>query len=237
MPIARTLSGYIARQFLTWFGGRLRHDDQRHLPARLYRADAALRLAGPGHLGRAAGDGGAQAAAYRAGCDAVRDPVRDDAGVLAPDPQQRTGRGPRRRRFGVGVSRARPPDGAADRDRRRHAVQPDRIGDAGQLREAGQPHPATGRRSDQPVECARCGCARAMAPAARSSSTARSSPAATWRCAMSACSSWTAARSSPRGSRRDRPGSSAGSGWSSRASASAPESRPNRLLQCGCHRA
>src|ERR1051325_11490491 len=107
MPIARTLSGYIARQFLTWFGAvfgtmisiaflldyielirRSGTRDQGNWGGPVGKG-AALRLAGSGNVGRAAGNGGAQAAAHRAGRDAVRDPVRDNAGVLAPDTQQR----------------------------------------------------------------------------------------------------------------------------------------------------
>ena len=50
----RTLSAYIARQFVVWFGGGVRHDGQRDLPARLHRADPARRHAGAGDLGHAA---------------------------------------------------------------------------------------------------------------------------------------------------------------------------------------
>ena len=48
---------------------------------------------------------------------------------------------------------------AADRRRRRDVVQPDRRDDAGELREAREPHPARRRRPVQPVEPG-SGCAR-----------------------------------------------------------------------------
>ena len=90
-----------------------------------------------------------------------------------------------------------------------------------------------GRRSDQPVE--RCALAAPERWRRRSSNPSRreNRRSTIWCCAMSACFSWTAARSLPGGSRRNRPNSSADFGSLNKASASALGSRPNPLMRCG----
>ena len=131
--------------------GGVRHDGRRHLSARLSRTAAPRRRAGAGGLGHPPGDGGLEDAAHRAGGHALRDPVRDDARLLAADPQQRADRSARLRGLGMAVPDAGGARRAGRRGGRGHRVQPDRIGDGGALREARQPHPAAGWRSDGPI--------------------------------------------------------------------------------------
>ena len=119
-------------------------------------------------------------AADRAGGPAVRDPVRDDARLLAADPQQRAGRRARRRRLGVAVSDPGGAGGAADRHRRGDDLQPGRLGRGGDLRKARRPHPAAKARTTHCCRPPDFGCGRATTPATRSSSTAPTSPRTTW---------------------------------------------------------
>ena len=233
MPIARTLSGYIARQFLTWFGAVFGTMisiafllDYIELMRRSGSRDQAtwgvlLEMAAL-KLPHTAQDVmpfailfGTMLVFWRL--------TRSNELVAARAAGD----------LGMGVSRARRPDGAADRDGGRHAVQPDRIGDAGQLREAGEPNSAHGRRSDQPVEW------RAMAaperrrrrsgdPARRETRRARSGAArcrpVLHRCALAIHRD---------GSRRDRPARARILGDRARSALPPRTSRPSRSTRCG----
>ena len=147
----KTLFRYIARQFFGWCGGVFLAMLERRLSARLHRAHPPRRHQARRHADGPLRDGGAEAALHGAADHAVRHPVRDDDGVLAPDAEQRAGGGARRRRLGLAVPGAAPCRRLSHRRAGGHRVQPDRLGDAGELRAARGPRSAQRRRSAHPV--------------------------------------------------------------------------------------
>ena len=124
LHLGKTLSAYIARHFFGWFCGVF-----GAMAVITFLADyiELIRRGGSriqATLGLLLEMAALAVAADRARGAAVRDPVRNDARLLAADPQQRARHRARRRRLGMAISDPGGARGAADRHRRGDDLQP-----------------------------------------------------------------------------------------------------------------